>query len=454
MPNILGIDNPIYWVIVHDMSASKPNHYRQRLLDRKLKDTLKYSPAVVIEGPRGCGKTTTGNQVASSFLAVDEVELADASAGALRSLLAQTPPLLVDEWQVAPALWNAVRRECDLRGGEPGQFILTGSSTLPDSPIRHSGAGRLAPLRLRTFSSYESGISEGSVSLGSMLRGELVDAAANLVLARLELAEAICRGGWPASLKMPLDQALRYVEAYVDAMCGIDIRRTADTPPYRSTETARQVLRSMARNIGTTASISALARDTAAGEPVPPLDRKTLPAYLDAFERVFLREDCWPWGFQPVSKQAMRATPKRFMSDPSIATGILRVGPRRLVEEPEFMGGTFESLVMRDLRTYADANDAEVRFYAESGFEVDAIVEDRDGRWIAVEIKLSCSEVSLDKAKRALKLLAQRTREAGKKPPSKLVAVFGVGARGDHTGLRIAREEEGVAIVPLATLGP
>ena len=425
-----------------------------RLLDGKLRDTLRYSPAVVIEGPRGCGKTTTGSQVASSFLAMDEVELADASPGALRGLLDQTPPLLVDEWQLAPALWNAVRRECDRRGGAPGQFILTGSSTLPDNPIRHSGAGRLAPLRLRTFSSFESGMSNGAVSLGAMLRGERVDAASELVLSRLELAEAICRGGWPASLQMPLEQALSYVEAYVDAMCGIDIRRSADTPPYRNTETARRVLRSLARNIGTTASVSALARDTAAGEPVPPLDRKTLPAFLDAFENVYLREDCWPWGFQPASKQAMRAKPKRFLADPSAATAVLRVGPLRLVDEPDFMGGVFEALVMRDLRAYADANGAEVRYYAESGFEVDAVVEDRDGAWAAVEIKLSCNDVSVDKAKRALKLLAQRTQEAGKRPPSKLVAVFGVNAPSEHTGLRIAREEDGVALVPVAVLGP
>ena len=385
---------------------------------------------------------------------MDEVELADASPGALRGLLNQTPPLLVDEWQVAPALWNAVRRECDRRGGAPGQFILTGSSTLPDNPIRHSGAGRLAPLRLRTFSSFESGMSNGAVSLGAMLRGERVDAVSELVLSRLELAEAICRGGWPASLQMPLDQALSYVGAYVDAMCGIDIRRSADTPPYRNTETARRVLRSLARNIGTTASVSALARDTAAGEPVPPLDRKTLPAFLDAFENVYLREDCWPWGFQPASKQAMRATPKRFLADPSTATAVLRVGPRRLVEESDFMGGAFEALVMRDLRAYADANDAEVRYYAESGFEVDAVVEDRDGAWVAVEIKLTCNDVSVDKAKQALKLLARRTQEAGKRPPSKLVAVFGGNPPSEHTGLRIAREEDGIALVPVAALGP
>ncbi len=436
------------------MNLSNKVHYRQRLLDSRLKDTLQYSPAVVIEGPRGCGKTSTANQAAASFLAVDEVDLASASPNVLRTLLDQTPPLLIDEWQVAPALWNAVRRECDRRGGEPGQFILTGSSTLLDNPIRHSGAGRLAPLRMRTFSSYESGMADGSVSLRSLLRGELVDAAAELALARLELAEAICRGGWPASLKMSLEQALRYVETYVDAMCGIDIRRSTQAPSYQSTDTARLVLRSMARNIGTTASISALARDTASGELVPPLDRKTIPAFLDAFERVFLREDCWPWGFRPASKQAMRSTPKRFLSDPSIATAILRVGPRRLLQEPEFMGGTFEALVMRDLRAYADVNDADVRFYAESGFEVDAVIEDRSGAWIAVEIKLTCNQIALNKAKRALKLLARRTQEAGKRPPSKLVVVFGVGAQDSHTGFSIAREQDGVAIVPITTLGP
>ncbi|MCY3967097.1 MAG: AAA family ATPase, partial [bacterium] len=180
--------------MIKDVNSSNARNYRPRLLDQKLKDTLKYAPAVVIEGPRGCGKTTTGIQAASSFLAVDEVELADPSSGAMRGLLGQEPPLLVDEWQGAPGMWKAVRRECDRRGGKHGQFILTGSSTLPDNSIRHSGAGRLAPLRLRTFSSYESGISNGSVSLGSMLRGESVDAAADLVLTRIALAEGICRG--------------------------------------------------------------------------------------------------------------------------------------------------------------------------------------------------------------------------------------------------------------------
>ena len=428
--------------------------YLPRLLDSKLQDTLLYSPAVVIEGPRGCGKTTTGSRAAASMLAMDEVEVADGSAGAVRSLLDQPPPLLVDEWQVAPGLWNAVRRECDRRGGAPGQFILTGSSTLPDDPIRHSGAGRLAPLRLRTFSSYEAGFSNGSVSLRALLGGQTVDAAAQQALSRMDLAETICRGGWPASLRMPLAQALRYVEAYVDAMCRIDIRRSADTPPYRSADTARLVLRSIARNVATTASVSALARDTAAGEPVSALDRKTLPAFLDAFERVFLREDCRPWGFQPASKKAMRTRPKRFLCDPSIATAALSAGPRRLLEEPDFMGNAFESLVMRDLRAYADANDAEVRYYAESGFEVDAVVEDRDGSWIAVETKLSRSEDTLKKAKQALKLLAGRALQAGKRPPSKLVAVFGVNAAGGHTGLRIAHEDDGVAVVPVAALGP
>ncbi len=436
------------------MTRTEQGHYLPRLLDVRLRDTLRYSPAVVIEGPRGCGKTTTGSQAASSLLAMDEVDLTGASAGALSALLDQAPPLLVDEWQLAPALWNAVRRESDRRAGAPGQFILTGSSTLPDNPIRHSGAGRLASLRMRTFSSYESGISNGAVSLAAMLRGEPADAAAELTLSRLEVAEAICRGGWPASLKMPLEQALSYVEAYVDAMCNIDVRRSIDSAPYRSTETARRVLRSLARNIGTAASVSALARDTASGEPVPPLDRKTLPAFLDAFENVYVREDCWPWGFQPASKQAMRVRPKRFLSDPSLATGALRVAPRRLLEESEFMGGAFESLVMRDLRAYADANNAEVRYYAESGFEVDAVVEDRDGSWVAVEVKLNCNRVSLDKAKRVLKLLARRAQEAGRRPPSKLLAVFGVNAPDEHTGLRIAREDDGVALVPIAALGP
>ncbi|MCY4457445.1 MAG: DUF4143 domain-containing protein [Acidimicrobiaceae bacterium] len=436
------------------MTLKEQGHYLPRLLDVRLRDTLRYSPAVVIEGPRGCGKTTTGSQAASSLLAMDEVDLTGASAGALSALLDQAPPLLVDEWQLAPALWNAVRRESDRRAGAPGQFILTGSSTLPDNPIRHSGAGRLASLRLRTFSSYESGTSNGAVSLAAMLRGEPTDAAAELTPSRLELAEAICRGGWPASRNMPLEQALSYVEAYVDAMCNIDIRRSIDSAPYRSTETARQVLRSLARNIGTAASVSALARDTASGEPVPPLDRKTLPAFLDAFENVYVREDCRPWGFQPASKQAMRVRTKRFLCDPSLATGVLRVGPRRLAEEPEFMGGAFESLVMRDLRAYAEANNAEVRYYAESGFEVDAVVEHRDGSWVAVEVKLSCNRVSIEKAKRALKLLAQRAQEAGKRPPSKLLAVFGVNAPEAHTGLRIAREDDGIALVPIAALGP
>lgn len=436
------------------MNIDPPTEYSPRLLDDKLRDTLLFSPAVVVEGPRGCGKTTTGARVASSFLAMDEVDTVGGSPGALRGLLDLPPPLLVDEWQVAPGLWNAVRRECDRRGGAPGQFILTGSSTLPDNPIRHSGAGRLAPLRLRTFSSYESGLSNGSVSLGGMLRGQPVDAAAERALSRLELAEAICRGGWPASLRMPLEQALRYVEAYVDAMCGIDIRRSADALPYRSVDTARTVLRSIARNVGTSASVSALARDTAAGEMESPLDRKTLPAFLDAFERVFLREDCPPWGFRPASRQAMRVRPKRFLCDPSIATGVLRVGPRRLAEQSEFMGGAFESLVMRDLRAYADVNDAEVRYYAESGFEVDAVVEDRDGSWVAVEVKLSCSEQTVERSTRALKLLAKRAQEAGRRPPSKLIAVFGVNAPGEHTGLRVAHETDGVAVVPLAVLGP
>lgn len=428
--------------------------YLPRLLDGRLRDTLRYSPTAVIEGPRGCGKTTTGSQAAASFLAMDEVEMAEGSSGAVRGLLDQPPPLLVDEWQLAPGLWNAVRRECDRRGGAPGQFILTGSSTLPDDPIRHSGAGRLASLRLRTFSSYESGVSNGAVSLGALLQGQPVDAVAGQALARLELAETICRGGWPASLQMPSEQALRYVESYVEAMCRIDIRRSADTPPYRSADTARLVLRSLARNVATAASVSALARDTAAGEPVPALDRKTLPAFLDAFERVFLREDCRPWGFRPASRQAVRSRPKRFLCDPSIATGALRVGPRRLLEEPDFMGNAFETLVMRDLRAYADANDAEVRYYAESSFEVDAVVEDRDGSWIAVEIKLSRSEQTLKKAKQALRLLARRAQEAGKRPPSKLVAVFGANAPGEHTGLRIAYEDDGIAVVPLAALGP
>ena len=436
------------------MNQGHGREYVPRLLDTKLQAALAYSPAIVIEGPRGCGKTTTGGQAASSLLAMDEVEVADAAAGALRGLLDREPPLLIDEWQVAPSLWNAVRRECDRRGGAPGQFILTGSSTLPDNPIRHSGAGRLTPLRLRTFSLYESGPSNGAVSLGALLRGEAVDAAAEASLSRQDLSEIICRGGWPASRSMPLEQSLQFVESYVNAMCGIDIRRSTDTPPFRSTETARRVLRSLARNIGTTASVSALALDTAEGESVPHVSRRTLPAYLEAFERVFLREDCRPWGFQPAAKQVMRVRPKRYLTDPSVATAALRVGPRRLLEETVYMGSAFESLAIRDLKAYADANDAEVYYYAESGFEVDAVVENRDGDWVAFEIKLTCNDATLAKSKRALNKLAQRAQEGRKRPPAKLVALFGVNAPDEHTGLRIAREEDGVAIVPLTTLGP
>ncbi len=184
------------------------------------------------------------------------------------------------------------------------------------------------------------------------------------------------------------------------------------------------------------------------------MDRKTLPAFLTAFENVYLREDCWPWGFQPASKQAMHSTPKRFLADPSVAAAALKVGPRRLLDEPAYLGGAFESLVMRDLRAYADANDASVYYYAESAFEVDAVIEDRDGRWLAVEIKLSRNDYSLNKAKRSLKRLARRTQEAGKRPPAKLVAVFGVNQQGAHTALTVAREEDGIAIIPLTALGP
>jgi uncharacterized protein len=348
-------------------------------------------------------------------------------------------PRLLDEWQIEPAIWNHVRRAVDDRSG-PGQFILTGSAVPPDDITRHTGAGRIARLRMRPMSLFEAGRSEGRISLAGLLDGQL-DASADPGLTVADVAQEIAVGGWPGLRGRSVEEAALAVRDYLEEIARVDIGRV--DARHRDPERVMRVLRSIARNVATHAAATTLATD--AGGSDAPMKDDTVRDYLTALERLMIVEDQPAWAPHLRSKHRLRTAPKRQFVDPSLAVAAMRATPERLLQDLNLLGFLFESLVVRDLRVYAQAADARVAQYRDSGgLEVDAIVEARDGRWMAFEVKLGAGQI--DEAAASLARFAGRVDTAKCGPPAVLGVIVATGYG--------YRREDGVAVIPIGTLGP
>ena len=414
--------------------------YHSRIVDRELSERLRGTGAVVVEGPRACGKTTTALHVAASEVRLD----VDAEARRLAGLeparlLLGAVPRLIDEWQLEPAIWNHVRRAVDDRR-LPGQFILTGSAIPADDATRHTGAGRLTRLRMRPLSLFELGHSSGEVSLGGLLDGTRAEASRSVIVLD-DVAELICVGGWPVNLGSSTQTALRANRDHLDEIRRLDLANGDD----RSRDPVRvgMLLRSLARNVATPAATATLASET--GEGVSAIKAHTAADYLTALERIMIVENQPAWPTHLRSRSVLRNKPIRHLADPSLAVAAVRATPGRLLRDLDFLGLLFESMVVRDLRVYAQAADAEVFHYREkSGLEVDAIVQANDGRWAAFEVKLG--EGRADDGAENLLRLAERVDPERMGEP----AALGVIVSGGYGYTR----EDGVSVIPVGALGP
>lgn len=425
--------------------------YKSRIFDALLKDALEAKGAVVVRGPKWCGKTTTAEQIAKSAVYMHDPETAAQNLLTAQTrpsrLLAGDTPRLIDEWQDAPQLWDAIRYDVD-HSHELGKFILTGSAVPPDKKkkkfIRHTGTGRFAWLMMRPMSLFESGESSGSVSLGDLLAGRkaLGDSAPN----KLEdMAYLTCRGGWPVAATMKRGRAaLRQAFDYVDAIAESDISRVDDIE--RSAGFTRRLLKSLARLQGTQASISVVRSDLGPNEPKT-FSENTIYEYVNALKKIFVLEDMPAWCPNLRSKTPIRTGDTRYFVDPSIATASLGLGPDDLMNDLTTYGLLFETMAVRDLRVYMDALFGSVSHYLDAGgLECDAVVHTPNGRYGLVEIKLGGKEL-IDKGAATLKKLASRIDTVKMNAPEFLMVLT---ATGDFA----YRREDGVIVCPIGCLRP
>ena len=419
----------------------KQNKYLPRVCDKQIHDKLATAGALLIEGPKWCGKTWSGYHAANSVLFMQDP---DKSAGYLQladtmpsRLLHGEKPRLIDEWQEAPILWDAIRFDVD-RSGEWGQYILTGSATpQDDKKPKHSGTGRIARLRMRPMSLFESQESTGSVSLRDLFSG-INDVTGNSLLTIPDLATVICRGGWPESIAKH-NYAPQIARNYVDAVLHEDIQRVDGIE--RNPNRLRQLLRSYARNISTLASLSTIANDMRANDST--ISDPTLYSYVNALRRIFLIEDIPAWKPSLRSKSAIRTSDKRQLVDPSIATAIMQADPESLLDDFEYFGFLFESLVARDLRIYTDALGGEVLHYRDKDeLEADFILRLHDNRWAAIEVKLGSREI--EEGASHLCQLKNKVQTSVVGEPSFLMVVTG--------GQFAYRRKDGVFVVPIGCL--
>lgn len=419
--------------------------YKHRIADGILEKKLRSKGAVLIEGPKWCGKTTTAEQQARSILYMDNpasfesnLQMAEIDPGIL---LEGDTPRLVDEWQLAPKLWDTVRFEVDHRH-QVGQFILTGSAVPSDEEsMKHSGTGRFSWLTMRPMSLYESGESNGKVSLS-----HLFESCENIVATNSlridDIAFLICRGGWPFACSLQGDAALAQAFDYVDAVIKKDVSRVDGT--NRNITTTRLLMRSYARNQGSQATIGTIVADMMTNDENE-IGIKTAGSYLDALRKIFVIEDSEAWNPNLRSKTAIRTANTRYFIDPSIGTAVLGLGPKDLINDLNTMGLFFETLCVRDLRIFADALDGQVFHYRDkSGLECDAVIHLRNGRYGLVEIKLGGDRLINEGASNLLALVDKINTDKMKEP-SFLMVLTG-------TGDFAYRRKDGVYVVPIGCL--
>lgn len=419
--------------------------YKKRIADKLLVNKLKSKGAVLIQGAKWCGKTTTASQVSKSVLymadPVDKEQNVALSEINPNLLLNGEVPRLIDEWQIAPKLWDAVRFMIDKRG-EEGQFILTGSATPVDaSSISHTGTGRFAWLTMRPMSLYESGESNGQVSLQALFNNsDSVEATNDLSLE--DIAFLCCRGGWPRSVYMEKDIALESSFDYYDSIINSDISRVDNVS--RNPERAKNLMKSYARNIGTQASCETLKNDMINNDSFT-LDTDTVLSYINALKKIFVIEDMPAWNPNLRSKTAIRTSETRYFVDPSIASATLGIGPNDLINDLNTFGLIFEALCIRDLRIYAESINGTVYHYKDaSDLECDAVVHLRDGMYGLIEVKLGGEKLINEGAENLLKL-RDKIDNTKMKNPSFLMILTA-------TGKYAYKREDGICVVPIGCL--
>lgn len=419
--------------------------YKLRVADRILERKVLGKGAVLIEGPKWCGKTTTAKQLAKSVLDLGDASVLKQSTQMIeispKTLLEGATPRLIDEWQALPPIWDSIRSEVDKRG-EPSQFILTGSSVLSDADETiHSGTGRFAHIMMRPMSLYESGESKGSISLKDLFEGKAPDIQQN-ELELDDIAYLTCRGGWPWATLIPKDIALDQAFDYVDSVTKRDIQRVDKVK--RSPERARLLLRSYARNISQQVSYATIRKDMLSND-ASTLDEDTVADYIKALKKLFVIEDLAAWNPNIRSKAAIRTSDTRHFVDPSIGTAILGLGPKDLINDLESFGLFFEDLVVRDLRVYAEALDGQLYHYRDSnGLECDTVLHRRDGSYALLEVKLGGEEHINNGAASMIGL--SNNIDTDKMPlPTFMAVIVGVGKYA-------YQRKDGVYVIPIGCL--
>ncbi len=421
-------------------------NYLPRITDKLLDERLKAKGAILIEGPKWCGKTTSAKEFAKSFIAMDEPDktkqykqMAELNPSAL---LEGETPRLVDEWQLAPNLWNAVRYEVDKRD-DFGQFILTGSAVPAEfDASMHSGTGRISRLYMRTMSLYESKDSDGAISLSDLFDDKEISCANHKTLD--DIAFLICRGGWPISIKLEGKASLFQAIDYFDSVVKNDISRVDSVK--RDVEKAKSLLRSYARHVGSQAPLETIRKDMLANQ-ADTFDQVTLYSYIDALKKIFVIEDAPAWNPNIRSKTAIRSTDTRYFIDPSIATAALGIGPKDLTQDLNTMGFLFENLAVRDLRIYSELLDGSVYHYRDkSGLECDAVIHLRNGSYGLVEIKLGGDKL-IEEGAQTLKTLSDLIDTNSMKKPSFMMVLC---AQAPFAYKR----NDGVYVVPITSLRP
>lgn len=425
------------------------DEYKPRIADKLLAESLEALGAVLVQGTKWCGKTTTSVHQAGSVLYMDdplqkEQNLSLAQTN-IKRLLEGDTPRVIDEWELAPELWDAARFEVDHRKPHVGQFIFTGSAVPKEKDqekIFHSGAGRFDWVTMRTMSLWESGESSGDVSLEELFDGALPDGASDIDIDRL--AFLTCRGGWPGALDLPEKAALRVSRAYLKAVVNYDISKVDDVK--RDPGLMSCVIRSLARNQGEQIPYTTIRADIAGNDHVEISD-DTVENYVKVLKRIFLEEDMRAWNPNLRSKTAIRTSDTRYFVDPSIATAALGLGPNDLVDNIIDFGFYFETLAVRDLRVYADALDGEVYHYRDrSGLECDAVLHRRNGQYGLIEIKLGGKD-NIEKGADTLTSLAAKIDTDKMKSPSFMMVLTGIGQYA-------YRRKDGVLVVPIGCLKP
>ena len=421
-------------------------NYRPRIIDQQLEQFLSAFGVVCIEGPKWCGKTWT-----SSYHSKSEIYIGDPAGNFQNRRLAELSPELVldgktprliDEWQEVPSLWDTVRFEVDRRATK-GQFILTGSATPNHKGVLHSGAGRIARLRMRPMSLWESGASSGKVSLEQLCHGELTPTMTGEVSLK-ELVELIVRGGWPGSLGLPLKEAMLLPEQYLAAIINDDVYRMDGV--RRDTQKMYLLLRSLARNESTTATNKTLEKDITEVDG-DAIDGNTVASYLDIFKRLFITDNQPPFSWHIRSSVRIKQAEKRHLADPSLSCALLGATPDKLLGDLETLGFLFEALCERDLRIYAESFGAHLYHYRDyKDQEIDAVIGLSDGQWCAFEIKLGANQIDAA-AENLLKTKKQIEADPQGTPPSVLCVLCGM-ANAAY------QREDGVFVVPITALKP